>query len=60
LVNGRRLELISRLGKNMCRKVVAMVDTVIPARSQAIAPGRIEMNRMDARAKGYGLLKQMK
>jgi len=48
LVNGRRFELISRLIKNMCKRVVAIEDTVIPARSQAIVPGRVEMNRMDA------------
>jgi len=53
LVNGRRFELISRFGKNMCRRVVAMEDTMIPARSQARIPGRIEMNRMDAGIKGH-------
>jgi len=30
-----------------------MEDTVIPVRSQAIIPGRIEMNRMDAGIKGH-------
>jgi len=30
-----------------------MEDTLIPARSQAIIPGRIEMNRMDAGIKGH-------
>jgi len=53
LVNGRRFELISRLGRNMCRRVVAMEDTVIPARSQAVVPGRLEMSRMDAGIKGH-------
>jgi len=53
LVNGRKFELISRLGKNMCRRVVAMEDTVIPARSQAIVPGRVEMNRMKVGIKGH-------
>jgi len=53
LINGRRFELVSRIGKNMCRRVVAMEDTIIPARSQAIIPGQIEMNRMDAGLKGH-------
>jgi len=37
----------------MCRRVVAMEDTVTLARSQANVPGRIEMNRMDADIKGH-------
>jgi len=37
----------------MCRRVVAMEDTVTLARSQANVPGRIEMNRMDAEIKGH-------
>jgi len=54
LVNGRRFELISRVrGKVMCRRVIAMEDTIIPAHSQAIVPGRIEMNRMDTGPKGH-------
>jgi len=53
LVNGRRFELISRISKNMCRRLVAMEDTVIPVRSQAIVPGRVEINRMDAGNKGH-------
>jgi len=30
-----------------------MEDTVIPPRSQAIVPGIVEMNRMDAGVKGH-------
>jgi len=37
----------------MCRRVVAMEDAVIRARSQAIVPGRVEMNKMDAGIKGH-------
>jgi len=47
LVNKRRFDLICRIGKSMCRRVVAMEDTIIPPRSQAIVPGRVEMNRMN-------------
>jgi len=53
LVNGRKFELITRESRTMCRRVMAMKNTVIPARSQAIVLGRVEMNRMYPEAARY-------
>jgi len=46
LVSGKVFHLVTGDTAEVCRRVVAVGDTVVPARSQAIIPGRVEMNRM--------------
>jgi len=46
LVSGKVFHLVTSDSVEICRRVVAVGDTVVPARSQAIIPGRVERNRM--------------
>jgi len=52
LVNGVVFPLIPGEKIEMCRRVVATERVVVPARSQAIVPGRVEMNRMSSDSDG--------
>jgi len=52
LVNGVIFPLIPGEKSGMCRRVVATEKVIVPARSQAIVPGRVEMNRMVSSSKG--------
>jgi len=49
-VNGVVFPLVPGEKTGMCRRVVATERVIIPARSQAIAPGRVKMNRMSSDA----------
>jgi len=52
LVNGVVFPLIPVEKSGMCRRVVATERVIVPARSQAIVPGRVEMNRMSGDTDG--------
>jgi len=47
-VNGVVFPLIPGEKTGMCRRVVATERVTVPARSQAIVPDRVEMNRMSS------------
>jgi len=51
-VNGVVFPLIPGDKTGMCRRVVATEKVILPARSQAIVPGRVEMNRMSSDSGG--------
>jgi len=46
LINGKVFHLIPGKKSDSCRRVVATEKVIVPARSQAITPGRVEMTRM--------------
>jgi len=48
IINGKVFRLVPGEGTGSCRRVVATEKVTIPARSQAIVPGRVEMNRLYA------------
>jgi len=50
IINGKVFHLVPGKGTGSCRRVVATKRVTIPARSQAIVPGRVEMNRLYANA----------
>jgi len=52
LVNGKIFLLIPGEKNGMCRCVVVSEKVTVPARSQAIVPGRVEMNRMSSDSEG--------
>jgi len=52
LVNGVVFLLIPGEKGGMCRRVVATEKVIVPARSQAIVPGRVEMIRMSSDSDG--------
>jgi len=52
LINGIVFHLIPGEKSDSCRRVVATEGVMVPARSQAIVPGRVEMTRMTGDAGG--------
>jgi len=50
MINGQVFHLIPGEKSDSCRRVVAAEKVVVPARSQAIVPGRVEMTRMTSDA----------
>jgi len=46
LINGKVFRLIPGERSDLCRRLVAAEEVTVPARSQAIVPGRVEMMRM--------------
>jgi len=46
IINGKVFHLVPGEGAESCRRVVATERVMIPPRSQAIVPGKVEMNRM--------------
>jgi len=46
LIDGKVFHLIPGEKSDSCRRVVATEKVIVPARSQAIVPGRVEMTRM--------------
>jgi len=52
LVIGVVFPLIPGERSGMCRSVVATEQVIVPARSQAFVPGRVEMNRMSSDSNG--------
>jgi len=50
IINGKVFHLVPGEGTASCRRVVATEKVTIPARSQAIIPGKVEMNRLYANA----------
>jgi len=50
LINGKVFHLIPGEKSDSCRRVVATEKVVVPARSQAIVPCRVEMTRMTSDA----------
>jgi len=46
IINDKVFHLVPGEGTGSCRRVVATEKVTIPARSQAIVPGRVEMNRL--------------
>jgi len=52
LVNRKVFPLVPGEKNGMCRRVVASEKVTIPARSLAIVPGRVEMNRMSSDSEG--------
>jgi len=46
LISGKVFHLIPGLKSDSCRRLVATEKVLVPARSQAIIPGRVEMTRM--------------
>jgi len=51
LINGKVFHLIPGEKSDSCRRVVATEKVILPARSQAIVPSRVEMMRMTSDAK---------
>jgi len=52
LFNGLMFHLIPGEQSDSCRRVVAIEGVTVPARSQAIVPGRVKMTRMTSDAGG--------
>jgi len=50
LINRKVFRLIPGERSDLCRRVVAAEKVTVPARSQAIVPGRVEMMRMTGNA----------
>jgi len=50
LINGKVFRLIPGERSDLCRRVVAAEKVTVPARSQAIVPGHVEMMRMTSDA----------
>jgi len=50
LINGKVFYLIPGDKSDSCRRVVATEKVIVPASSQAIVPGRVEMMRMTSDA----------
>jgi len=56
LINGKVFHLTPGDKRDSCRRVVATEKVIVPARSQAIVPGRVEMTRMTSDANdGFSL-----
>jgi len=51
LINGKVFHLLPGAKSDSCRRVVAAEKVIVPARSQAIVPGRVEMTRMTSDVK---------
>jgi len=50
LIDGKVFHLIPGEESDSCRRVLFIEKVIVPARSQAIVPGRVEMTRMTSDA----------